>query len=94
MIPKSLFAADRRHHTCLHDAREHCRPLQAARRRSLFVFIGTVEGPRAPAVERAKLTAHHSSLGRGREETTVTYAAAKVKGPPHLRRAAGELSRR
>ena len=31
MLPKSQFAADRRHHTCLHDAREHCRPLQAAR---------------------------------------------------------------
>ena len=31
MIPKGLFAADRRHHTCLHDVREHCRPLQAAR---------------------------------------------------------------
>ena len=26
-----LIAADRRHHTCLRDAREHCRPLQAAR---------------------------------------------------------------
>ena len=31
MIPRSLIAADRRHHTCLRDAREHCRPLQAAR---------------------------------------------------------------
>ena len=31
MIPGSLIAADRRHHTCLRDAREHCRPLQAAR---------------------------------------------------------------
>ena len=31
VIPRSLIAADRRHHTCLHDAREHCRPLQAAR---------------------------------------------------------------
>ena len=29
MIPRSLIAADRRHHTCLRDAREHCRPLQA-----------------------------------------------------------------
>ena len=31
VIPGSLIAADRRHHTCLRDAREHCRPLQAAR---------------------------------------------------------------
>ena len=31
VIPRSLIAADRRHHTCLRDAREHCRPLQAAR---------------------------------------------------------------
>ena len=31
MIPRSLIAADRRHHTCLRDAKEHCRPLQAAR---------------------------------------------------------------
>ena len=30
MTPRSLIAADRRHHTCLRDAREHCRPLQAA----------------------------------------------------------------
>ena len=35
-------------------------------RRSLFVFIDTVEGPRAPAV---KLTAHHSSLTRVRAVT-------------------------
>ena len=27
MISKSLFAADRRHHICLRDAKEHCRPL-------------------------------------------------------------------
>ena len=27
VIPRSLIAADRRHHTCLRDAREHCRPL-------------------------------------------------------------------
>ena len=32
MVPLSLIAADRRHHTCLRDAREYCRPLQAARR--------------------------------------------------------------
>ena len=31
MKPKSLFAADRRHHICLRDAKEHCRPIQAAR---------------------------------------------------------------
>ena len=31
MIPRSLIAADRRHHTCLRDAKEHCRPLQAVR---------------------------------------------------------------
>ena len=30
---------------------------------SLFVYMDTVEGPRAPAV---KLTAHHSSLTRAR----------------------------
>ena len=24
MIPRSLIAADRRHHTCLRDARQHC----------------------------------------------------------------------
>ena len=31
MTSKSLFAADRGHHICLRDAKEHCRPLQAAR---------------------------------------------------------------
>ena len=31
VIPRSLIAADRRHHTCLCDAKEHCRPIQAAR---------------------------------------------------------------
>ena len=31
MVPLSLIAADRRHHTCLRDAKEHCRSLQAAR---------------------------------------------------------------
>ena len=30
MLLRSLIAADRRNHTCLRDAREHCRPLQAA----------------------------------------------------------------
>ena len=33
------------------------------RRRSLFVFMDTIEGPRAPAVTP---TAHHSSLTRVR----------------------------
>ena len=35
MIPRSLIrvAADRRHHTCLRDAREHCRPAKKKKAR-------------------------------------------------------------
>ena len=46
-------------------------------RRSLFVFMDTIEGPRAPAV---KLTAHHSSLTRVR----AAPAAAPGARPEQL----------
>ena len=77
--PGSRFSQTRKpEHGCLSSESES--PPRRRRRRSLFVFIDTVEGPRAPAV---KLTAHHSSLTRVRAAQAALFFFCR--GPLRIR---------